>query len=232
MSSERRIQRVRAAVPPPAGARADWEIVALLGAALGRPELFPHDGPSAIWEEIRRVWPGGAGITYERLDAPGGLQWPCPDEAHPGTRILHTEAFGPSVGIRARLQPVSYVPSSELPTGDLPLVLVTGRTLTQFNAGTMTARSVTHDLRPTDRLELGAADAAAAGLRDGDLAQVRSRHGTATLPVEITDRVAPGTAFATFHDPATALNHVIGPGRDSRTNTPEYKVTAVAVEPA
>jgi formate dehydrogenase major subunit len=232
MSSERRIQRVRAAVPPPAGARPDWEIVALLGAALGRADLFPYDGPAAIWDEVRRVWPGGAGISYERLDAPGGLQWPCPDEAHPGTRILHTDAFGPSVGIRARLRPVAYLPSSEQPTGDRPLVLVTGRTLTQFNAGTMTGRSVTHGLRPTDRLELCPADAAGLGLADGDLARVRSRHGTATLPVEVTDRIAPGTAFATFHDPAMALNHVIGPGRDTRTNTPEYKVTAVSVEPA
>ena len=89
MNSERRVQRVRAAIPPPGGAKPDWEIVCLLAADLGCGDLFPYRAPAEIWEEIRRVWLPGAGISYERLEAPGGLQWPCPSEDHPGTTLLH-----------------------------------------------------------------------------------------------------------------------------------------------
>jgi formate dehydrogenase major subunit len=230
MNSERRVQRVRAAVAPPGDAKPDWQITCLLAAALGRGDLFDYGEPSDIWEEIRRVWQPGAGMTYSRLDLPGGLQWPCPDEAHPGTTTLHDRAFGGVIGVRAGLQPVSHQPSPEQPTDEFPLVLVTGRSLYQFNAGTMTTRSATQRLRETDRLEICAEDAAAVGAHDGDLVHIQGRYGEASLPIEITNRVAAGVVFATFNDPATLVNRLTGPHRDTHTNTPEYKLTAVRVE--
>jgi formate dehydrogenase major subunit len=232
MNSERRVQRVRPALAPPGAAKPDWEIVCLLAAALGRGHLFDYREPSDVWEEIRRVWLPGAGMSYDRLDVPGGLQWPCPDEAHPGTARLHSSVFGATIGSRATLRPIEYRPTPEQPTSDFPLTLITGRSLYQFNAGTMTARSATQRLRETDRLEMCPEDATALGVVDGDLVHVRSRYGATTLPVEVSDRVAAGVVFATFNDPATFVNRVTGPHRDAYTNTPEYKVTAVRVEAA
>jgi formate dehydrogenase major subunit len=176
------------------------------------------------------VWLPGAGIGYERLEAPGGLQWPCPAADHPGTTMLHEDAFGGAVGVRAALRPIEYRPTSEQPTGDHPFVLITGRSLYQFNAGTMTGRSATQRLRPTDRLELATDDASALGVADGELVRVVSRYGEATLAAEITPRVTPGVVFATFQDPSTGVNRLTGPRRDRRTGTPEYKVTAVRLE--
>jgi len=231
MNSERRVQRVRPAVAPPGDAKPDWEIVAMLASALGRKDLFDYQSPADVWEEIRQVWAPGAGMTYQRLDAPGGLQWPCPDEKHPGTTILHAERFGRDLGAKATLRTIDYRPAPEQPTDDFPLVLVTGRSLYQFNAATMTGRSATRHLRPTDTLEVSAADASEFGIVDGEPVRVRSRYGEAVLPAETTERVLPGTVFATFNDPATLLNRVTGPHRDPDTNTPDYKVTAVRIEP-
>src|SRR5581483_2397735 len=231
MNSERRVQRVRAAVAPPGEAKADWEILCRLAAALGHGDRFVYDGPAAIWEEVRRVWAPGAGMGWERLDAPGGLQWPCPTDDHPGTGILHSKTFAGGEP-RATLRPVEYRPSPERPSADLPFVLVTGRGLYAFNAGTMTGRSATAALHATDRLEISPADAESLGIADGDEVGVRSRYGEAVLPAEVTDRVPPGVVFATFSDPARAVNRLTGPHRDACTNTPAYKVTAVGLAPA
>jgi formate dehydrogenase major subunit len=230
MNSERRVQRVRAAVTPTGDAKPDWEIACLLAEALGRTDLFTYDSPAAVWDEVRQVWGPGAGMAWERLDAPGGLQWPCPTEDHPGTTTLHTDAFGGTVGARATLRPIEHEPTPEQTSDEFPLLLVTGRGLYAFNAGTMTGRSAAAVLRPTDRLEICRDDAAALDLRDGDEVEIHSRYGQATLPAEITDRVQRGTLFATFSDPAIALNHLTSPHRDPYTHTPEYKVTAVRVD--
>jgi formate dehydrogenase major subunit len=231
MSSERRIQRVRRAVDPPAGTRSDGEILCGLAAALGRGDLFRYERAEDVWNEIRQVWGPGAGIGYARLDAPGGLQWPCPDDDHPGTAILHSDTFG-ALGPKATLRTVDYRPPPEQPSDDTPFVLVTGRTLSQFNAGTMTGRSATRHLRATDHLEISPGDAARLGVAAGRPVRVRSRHGEATLPAEVTGRVPAGTVFATFHDPATAVNRLTGDHRDPLTHTPAYKRTAVHLEPA
>jgi formate dehydrogenase major subunit len=183
-----------------------------------------------VWNEIRRVWPVGAGMSYERLDAPGGLQWPCPAENHPGTEILHTTTFA-ALGTRAALRAIDHRPSPEQCDADFPLVLVTGRTLDQFNAGTMTRRSVTQSLHPTDRLEISPDDAAHYRIADDDRVRIVSRYGTATLPARVNARVAAGQLFTTFSDPGRAVNRVTGPHRDGVTHTPEYKVTAVRIEP-
>ncbi len=148
MNSERRIQRVRQALDPPGETRADWEIVVAVAQAMGRGELFEYQDAAAVWEEIRQVWIPGAGITYERLEAPGGLQWPCPDTDHPGTKILHEQTF-PGIGTRATPARLDPQPAIEVPSPEFPFVLVTGRGLYQFNAGTMTGRAADRRSPPT-----------------------------------------------------------------------------------
>jgi formate dehydrogenase major subunit len=227
MNSERRVQRVRAALTPQGEAKPDWEIACLLAAALGRGDLFRYQTAAEIWDEIRRVWQPGTGMTWARLDTPGGLQWPCPTEDHPGTDILHTETFGVAHGATATLRTIDYQPTLEQTTDEFPFLLITGRDLYAFNTGTMTRRSATAVLRATDRLELSPLDAEPLGLHDGDPIEVHSRYGTTTLPAAVTDRVQRGVVFTTFSDPATAVNRLTGPQRDPVTHTPEYKVTAV-----
>jgi formate dehydrogenase major subunit len=228
MNGERRVQRVRQVLDPQGDSRPDWEIVCAVAAAMGHADQFPFTDPAQVWDEIRSVWPPGAGMSYERLAGPGGLQWPCPDDHHPGTTVLHTGGFT-ALGGNATLRAVEHRPSPELADPDFPLLLVTGRALEQFNAGTMTRRSHVHALRPTDTLDLAPGDAAALGLGDGDRVEVTSRYGTATLPVRICDTVASGQCFATFSDPGTDVNRLTGPHRDPVTHTPEYKRTMVRV---
>jgi formate dehydrogenase major subunit len=226
MNGERRVQRVRRAVAPRPGTRPDWEIVCAVADAFGHADEFAFTAPSDIWDEIRAVWPAGAGIDYARLDAPGGLQWPCPTVDHPGTAVLHTRAPTGATAT-ARLTPVAYRPSPERADREFPLVLITGRVLEQFNAGTMTRRSLTQQLHPTDVVQVSPADADIHQVHGGDLVEITSRYGSAVLTAEVTDTVAPGHLFATFSDPTTGVNRVTGPHRDPITHTPEYKRTAV-----
>jgi formate dehydrogenase major subunit len=225
MNGERRIQRVRRAVDPPEGVRTDWEIVREVARAMGR-EGFAFGSAQEIWEEIRAVWPAGAGISYARLEG-GGLQWPCPADDHPGTELLHERAF--AHGDRARLQCVEPAPSPEVTSSEYPFLLVTGRDLYQFNAGTMTGRTENIVLRPRDVLEMAPGDGARLGLRDGDLVRIESRHGVTELPVQIRAEVREGEVFTTFHSPAAFVNRLVGDGLDPITHTPEYKRTAVRV---
>jgi formate dehydrogenase major subunit len=228
MNSERRVQRVRRAVAPLAGTRPDWEIVCAIAAAMGHAHQFTYGGPEDIWNEIRAVWPAGAGITYPRLEAPGGLQWPCPSMDHPGTAILHTPELA-AARPKVELVAVPYRPEPESTDDDFPLLLVTGRVLDHFNSGTMTRRSLTQQLHPADHLQLAPADAACHDISAGDRVEVTSRYGSALLVAEVTDTVVPGLLFATFSDPATHLNRVTGPHRDPITHTPAYKRTAVRI---
>lgn len=227
MNAERRVQRVRRAVAPRGEAKPDWEVLCRMAAALGRADLFPYRSPAEVWAEVRRVWPLGAGMSWERLER-GGLQWPCPTEDHPGTAILHTAGF--PVGEQAALACVQFRETPEAASAEYPLVLTTGRVLTQFNAGTMTGRTPNRTLRPTDVLDLAPADAARLGIADGDPVRLVSRYGEATLPAAVTEQVPPGVLFASFHSPEVFTNRVTGPHRDAVTGTPEYKVTAVRVE--
>jgi formate dehydrogenase major subunit len=193
---------------------------------MGRGSGFGFGSAGEIWDEVRAAWPGGAGVTSGRLDE-SGVQWPCRDEHAPGTEYLYAESFG--VGPRAKLACIDYVPTAEAVTPEFPLLLTTGRSLYQFNAGTMTGRGRTQDLRPTDLLEIHADDAAAAGLESGAPVQVRSRYGEARLRAQVTDRVQPGELFATFQDPRTMMNLLTSSHADRITQAPEYKVTAVCV---
>jgi formate dehydrogenase major subunit len=224
MNSERRVQRVRRAVPAPGNAHADWEIICDIARTMGFGAAFPFTSAEEVWNEIRTVWKAGAGISYPRIEH-GGLQWPCPDEAHPGTTILHAETFPGSK--TAPLQCLDFTESSEAPTPEYPLLLTTGRTLYQFNAGTMTMRTPNRELRRTDTLDISPGDAARFGFDEGEKVRVASRQGAVEMPLHIDPRVKEGELFATFHAGETGLNHLTGQGRDKQVMTPEYKVVAV-----
>ena len=227
MNSERRIQRVRKAIEPPGEAREDWEIICELARAMGKGEFFDFRSPREIWEEIRRLWKVGHGITYARLEK-GGLQWPCPTEDHPGTAVLHAKSF--SHGPRAPLKQIEFAASAETTSPEYPFLLTTGRTLYQFNAGTMTMRTPNIELRSTDTLHISPEDAVLLDLRDRERVRVRSHHGEVLAPIRIMQSVKAGELFATFHTSDVFLNRLTGPGRDEVTDTPEYKVVAVQIE--
>ena len=230
MNGERRVQRVRKALAPRGGSRTDHEILCALAERMGAGEHFRFPDAESVWNEIRQVWRQVGGISYDRLDREGGLQWPCPDEAHPGTAVLHAEAF-PGGG-RAVFRILDYVPSAQVPTEAHPWLLNTGRGLFHFNAATMTGRTRNGHLRPDNGLELHPADAAGLGVGEGDAVTVSSRHGSFTLVAHLTDMVKPGEPFATFHSVPAFVNQATGPGRDPQTGTPEYKVTAVSLRKA
>jgi len=226
MNAERRVQRVRAALRPVGASKPDWQILCEVARTMGA-HGFDFDGAEAIWNEVRALCDGARGMSYARL-ADGGLQWPCPTEHHAGTKLLHRDAF--AVGTRARLQTVDYRETPEQVTRDFPFLLTTGRSLYQFNAGTMTSRTRNAELRPTDLVDMSPDDAGRLAVRDGDLVRLTSRYGSAVLPARLDVAMQPGQLFATFHRPDVALNAVTGPHRDATTDTPEFKVTAVGLE--
>jgi formate dehydrogenase major subunit len=227
MNAERRVQRIRKAIEPVGKSKPDWKIICAIAAAMEKGELFNYQSVEEIWNEIRSVWPAGYGITYQRLEEKG-FQWPCPSENHPGTEVMHVESF--SLGKKAALRRISYRPTQEQVDHEFPFLLMTGRTLHQFNAGTMTMRTRNRKLRRTDVLEIAPSDAKQLQLQKGDRVVVQSRYGSASLPIKITERVKPGELFATFHDAGVFLNRVTGPYRDRYVKSPEYKVTAVRIE--
>jgi formate dehydrogenase major subunit len=219
-NGERRIQRVRRALDPPGEAKADWEILLALMAATGLPQPFRH--PSEVMDEIARVNPAFAGVSYARLEG-DGLQWPVPEPGHAGTALLHVDGFPRG---RARLALVEYAASPSLGGA---LTLTTGRVLEHYNAGTMTRRSPNAVLAPADRLEIHPEDARSRGIADGDAVTVTSAHGRARVTAHVTERVARGVVFLSFHFPETGANDLTGDVRDRVTGCPEYKVTAVEV---
>lgn len=221
-NSERRIQRVRAALPALAGTRADIEIIEALMAATDLPQVA--SAPSVVMDEIARLTPIYAGVSYARLEG-DGLQWPVPSTEQPGTSILYASNFPRG---RARLACIEFKPS---PSFGAPLSLITGRVLEHYNAGTMTRRSSNLRLHPSDELQIHPSDAASRGVTDGMRVRLRSRFGEAHATARVTNEVSPGVVFLSFHDPATAANAVTGDVRDRLTDCPEYKLTAVEVEP-
>ncbi|MBC7105413.1 MAG: molybdopterin-dependent oxidoreductase, partial [Firmicutes bacterium] len=224
-NTERRVQRVRKAVEPPGAARADWEILCLVARALGYP--MDYTSPADIMEEIRRLTPSYAGITYGRLER-GGLHWPCPAKDHPGTPVLHVGKFARGLG---KFHPVDHIPPEETPDEEYPLVLSTGRRLLHYHTGTMTLRTGTLEVRyPEEYLEVNPADAARLGIESGDLVRVASRRGLVEVRARVTEVVPPGMVFTSFHFPAVAINRLTNPARDPVAKIPEYKVCAVRVE--
>ena len=227
MNAERRVQRVRQAIDPVGASKPDWEIIQEVAKAMGREAGFQFQSANEIWEEVRKVWKPGGGMSYERLEKVG-LQWPCPTEDHAGTRILHRDSF--PIGPRAVAKCIEYTPTPEITDAEFPFLLNTGRSLYQFNAGTMTDRTHNHELRPTDLLEIRPDEAEALGLAAGEVVRLRSRYGHVELPVHFDSGLRKGELFATFHSPKIFLNVLTSPVKDRTVGASEYKVTSVCIE--
>ncbi|MFW2851487.1 formate dehydrogenase subunit alpha [Sphingomonas sp. TX0543] len=222
-NAERRIQRVRKVMEPLNG-HGDWEIVQLLARALGLDWNYTH--PSQIMDEIAALTPTFARVSYAALEEHGSLQWPATDDAPLGTPTMHLDGF---VRGKGRFVVTDYVPTDERTGPRFPLLLTTGRILSQYNVGAQTRRTDNVAWHQEDRLEIHPHDAENRGLRDGDWVSLRSRAGETTLRALITDRVAPGVVYTTFHHPDTQANVITTDYSDWATNCPEYKVTAVQV---
>jgi len=222
-NGERRIQRVRQALAPLGQVRPDWQTLCDLMAATGYPQSYAH--PAEILAEIAQIAPPFAGVSYERLEGEG-LQWPVPDATHPGTPLLHRQEF--PLG-KAPLLRVGYDPSPSLAASAAPLLLVTGRALEHYNNGSMTRRTDNRLLLPEDRLDIHPDDARRLEIASGDRVTVSSKFGEARARARLTDDVAPGTLFLTFHFPETGTNCVTSNVVDRIADTPEYKLTAVEV---
>jgi len=222
-NAERRIQMVRKVMTPLNG-YADWEIVQLVANAIGLNWSYEH--PSEIMEEIAALTPTFAGVNYDRLDAEGSLQWPANDAAPAGTPTMHIHGFARGKG---KFVVTDYVPTDEKTGPRFPLLLTTGRILSHYNVGAQTRRTSNTAWHPEDRLEIHPSDAENRGLKDGDWVALRSRAGETTLRALVTERVAPGVVYTTFHHPETQANVITTDYSDWATNCPEYKVTAVQV---
>ncbi|MDG4791147.1 formate dehydrogenase subunit alpha [Micromonospora sp. WMMD1102] len=225
---ERRVQRVHPALPPPGEARSDFEILHLLGAAMGIDLGCPT--PADALAECASLTPTFAGISHGRLDREGPLHWPCRAPDRPGEARLYLDGFATPDG-RAALAARPYLPPGEEPDPAFPFVLVTGRRLPHYNSGSMTRRTPNLELSPREVLDLHPDDATRLGLADGDLVEVASRRARVTFPVRVTDTVAPGQVFTTFAFPDRATNALTSDCADASTGCPEYKVTAVALHP-
>jgi formate dehydrogenase major subunit len=222
-NAERRINRVRPVMPEVAGL-SEWETVCRLSTALGY--LMHYDNPAEIMTEIARLTPTFAGVSHARLDRDGSLQWPV-NEAHPdGSPIMHVGGF---VRGKGRFMLTEYVPTDERASRRFPLLLTTGRILSQYNVGAQTRRTENRRWHEQDLLEIHPHDAEERGIADGDVVSIASRIGSTTLHAEITDRVPQGVVYTTFHHPLTGVNVITTEYSDWATNCPEYKVTAVQV---
>ncbi|MBE0404096.1 MULTISPECIES: formate dehydrogenase subunit alpha [Halomonas] len=223
-NAERRINRVRKVMPPLAG-KQDWEITQDLANALGYPMRYAH--PSEIMDEIAQLTPSFAGVSYEKLEVYGSLQWPCNAEYPEGMPTMHEINFPIGLG---RFAITEYVPTEERATRRFPLLLTTGRILSQYNVGAQTRRTDNQHWHDEDILELHPSDAELRGVRDGDWLGITSRSGHTVLRARLSERMQPGVVYTTFHHPGSGANVITTDNSDWATNCPEYKVTAVQVE--
>ncbi|MBX3627828.1 MAG: formate dehydrogenase subunit alpha [Rhizobacter sp.] len=224
-NAERRISRVRKVMPPLAGL-ADWEVTVKLANALGYPMHYTH--PSQIMDEIAALTPTFRGVSFDKIEKMGSVQWPCNDEAPDGTPTMHIDHF---VRGKGRFMITKYVPTDEKVTRKFPLLLTTGRILSQYNVGAQTRRTPNVEWHSEDLLEIHPHDAEDRGIKSGDWVGIQSRAGDTVLRAVITDRVAPGVVYTTFHFPESGANVITTDNSDWATNCPEYKVTAVQVMP-
>ncbi|MFT0875833.1 formate dehydrogenase subunit alpha [Rhodopseudomonas sp. G2_2311] len=225
-NAERRIQRVRKVMSPKNGLE-DWEVTLKLAEAVGYKMNYTH--PSQIMDEIAALTPTFTGVSYDRLEELGSIQWPCNERAPEGTPVMHVDHF---VRGKGKFVITEYVATDERTGPRFPLLLTTGRILSQYNVGAQTRRTANTVWHDEDRLEIHPHDAEQRGVRDGDWVRLASRAGETTLRALITDRVAPGVVYTTFHHPDTQANVVTTEYSDWATNCPEYKVTAVQVAPS
>lgn len=223
-NAERRINRVRKVMPPLAG-KEDWEVTVALSNALGYPMNYSH--PSEIMDEIALLTPSFTGVSYERLEQQGSLQWPCNDDNPNGMPIMHVESF--PIG-KAHFALTEFVATNERASRRFPLLLTTGRILSQYNVGAQTRRTDNQVWHNEDVLEIHPHDAEERGINDGDWLGITSRAGHTVLRARISERMQAGVVYTTFHHPGSGANVITTDNSDWATNCPEYKVTAVQVE--
>jgi formate dehydrogenase major subunit len=224
-NAERRISRVRKVMPPKTG-YSDWQVTQLLANALGYPMNYSH--PSEIMAEIASLTPTFRGVTYEKIDKLGSIQWPCNDNTPEGTPIMHVDQF---VRGKGRFMITKYVATDEKVTPRFPLILTTGRILSQYNVGAQTRRTENSRWHSEDRLEIHPHDAEERGIHEGDWVGIDSRSGQTVLRATVTENVQPGVVYTTFHFPESGANVITTDNSDWATNCPEFKVTAVQVMP-
>jgi formate dehydrogenase major subunit len=225
-NAERRVNRVRPVMAEKQG-MSEWEIVCRLATAMGYPMMYTS--AAAIMDEIASITPTFKNISFKRLDELGSVQWPCDDEAPEGTPIMHTEEFTRGKG---RFMLTEFVATPERSNRNFPLILTTGRILSQYNVGAQTRRTENVVWYQEDILEMHPSDAEMRGIKDGTMASLTSRVGGTTMRVKVTDRVPPGVVYSTFHFPVSGANVITTENSDWATNCPEYKVTAVQVTPS
>ncbi len=224
INSERRINRVRPIMDSRCG-KQEWQVTCEIAQAMGYP--MHYDDAAQIMDEVARTTPTFAGVSFDLLDRVGSVQWPCNDAAPLGTPVMHVDGF---VRGKGRFIETTYVPTLERTTRRYPLILTTGRILSQYNVGAQTRRTDNTAWYERDVLELHPHDADDRGIRDGDLVRLESRTGSTTMATRVTERMPVGVCYTTFHHPETTANVVTTELSDWATNCPEYKVTAVQVE--
>jgi predicted molibdopterin-dependent oxidoreductase YjgC len=228
-NSERRVQRVRPALEPPAGARDDVEIICELARRLACD--WGHPTAEQVWDECRSLSPMHAGMSYRRLDELGGIQWPCPDESHPGTQFLHARLWqDPVGGPRAPFHAVEHDPPVDRLTDEFPIRLTTGRRLDSFNTGVQT-EGYTSPLRKKEALLISPEDGESLGLEDGERVCAVSRRGSVEVHVRFDETLRPGLAFMTLHFPdQVATNILTIDATDPKSGTAEFKASAIRIE--
>ena len=228
-SSERRVQRVRRALEPPPGARDDIEIICDIAKLLGRD--WGHPTAEQVWDECRSLSPMHAGMSYSHLDELGGIQWPCPDETHPGTQFLHGRLWkDPVEGLRAPFHVVEHDPPVDTLTEEFPIRLTTGRRLDSFNTGVQTG-SYSTPLRQKEALLISPADGARFGIDDGERVRASSRRGSVEVPIRFDATLRPGLAFLTLHFPDQVATNVLTiDATDPKSGTAEFKASAIRID--
>ena len=227
-NSERRVQRVRPAIKPVGESRPDVDILLDLMSRFNVPQDL-HSA-SDVWDEMRKLSPLFEGITYDRLDAESGIQWPCPTEDHPGTQYLHKDQM--DSGMPGYFAPVDHIPPAEPTDAEYPLVLTTGRRRSTYHTGTQTGRASGFDLLvPSELAEINPYDAEQLELTEGQMVRVSSRRGTVKVPIKVTDKSPHGTVFMSFAFPElTQTNRLTSDAYDFITETPEFKACAIRID--
>ena len=227
VNTERRVQRIRKAVEPPGQARPDWEITCEIAARMGYP--MSYEDAEAVFKEISEVTPSYRGITYNRIEKEG-LHWPCPDESHPGTPILHTEKFPRGKGL---IHAIDYIPPNEHTDDEYPMYLTTGRVIYHYHTGTMTRKTAgLNERSPESFVEISSSDASIYGIENGAMVDIASRRGVIRAKAVISPMAVNGTVFIPFHFAEAAANKLTNAALDPVSKIPEYKVCAVKLSVA
>jgi len=229
-STERRVQKWRKAQDPPGQAKADWQIICELGAAMGYAKQFPFTSAEEIFTEVAKVTPSYAGMDYARLEKPEALHWPCPTKEHPGTPILHKEKFSHPDGLGI-FTPIEWKAPAEVPDKEYPYILTTGRCIWQWHTGSMTRRSKDLECEePTGWVEINPGDATALGVKDKEMVRAITRRGEIKIGARVTKTIKKGVIFIPFHYVECAANILTNNALDPVASIPEFKACACKIE--